>query len=311
MDTVRERPALWRCWLKAARVPTLPAALVPVALGSALAAEAGVFTGPAALLCAVFAVLIQVGTNFVNDYADSQRGADTPERRGPARMVASGWIPLHVMRGAAFAAFGLALLVGCGLIPYGGWGLIGVGVFCVACGYAYTAGPYPFAYHGLGEVFVLVCFGGVATLYTFYVQAGGWEVPLEDGSMFRGWLWGGLLALVPGALANTLLLVNNLRDAEGDAAAGKRTLVVRLGQRWGQGAFIACHVVALGVTWVLAGSGFGYGALAPWLLGFLAWLMVDRLRVAEMTSSWAWLLQMSGLYLLSFGLLLSLGLVLS
>jgi 1,4-dihydroxy-2-naphthoate octaprenyltransferase len=206
-------------WLLATRLRTLPAAVAPVALGSALAAHQQHFQPIPSLLCAVFALLAQIGANFANDYFDFRRGADAPGRLGPTRAVASGLISPRAMLVATFLALGLAAVAGCALIPYGGWAIIILGVTCLLAALAYTGGPFPLAYLGLGEVCALIFFGLVAVLGTYYVQAGASLLP-------TAWL----TATACGLLAANILLVNNIRDCATDAQAGKRTIVVRFGR---------------------------------------------------------------------------------
>jgi 1,4-dihydroxy-2-naphthoate octaprenyltransferase len=208
----------WRVWLLAARPATLSAAIVPVAVGTACAVAAGKFRlGPAlgALLGAIF---IQIGTNFANDVFDAEKGADTAERLGPTRAVQAGLLSPRQMRAGMAVVFGLAFLIGVYLVAVAGWPLVLIGLASIASGIAYTGGPYPLGYHGLGDLFVLVFFGFVAVCGTAYVQAGA--VPL------LAW-W----ASVPvGALATAILVVNNQRDRVTDERAGKRTLAVRFGR---------------------------------------------------------------------------------
>ena len=206
-------------WILAARPATLTAAFVPVAVGTACAfAMGGLRWGPA-LAALAGAVWIQIGTNFANDVFDAEKGADTDDRLGPTRAVASGLISPKAMRAAMVLAFTLASLCGVYLTWVAGWPVIAIGVASVLSGIAYTGGPYPLGYHGLGDVFVLVFFGFVAVLGTVYVQT------LELSTL--AWL-----ASIPvGALATAILVVNNLRDMHTDVRAGKRTLAVRFGRR--------------------------------------------------------------------------------
>ncbi|HTB62160.1 MAG TPA: 1,4-dihydroxy-2-naphthoate polyprenyltransferase [Opitutales bacterium] len=208
-------------WLLAARPRTLLAGLAPVILGSALAAHLHHFQPIPALLCATFVICAQTGANFANDYFDHRHGADAPGRLGPVRVVASGLVSPTAMLAATFAILTLAAAVGCGLIYYGGWPTIAIGVASLLGALAYTGGPFPLAYHGLGEVTVVIYFGLVATLGTFYVQA-GWPAPS------LAWL----AAVACGLLAANILLINNIRDRPADAAAAKRTLAVRFGRQF-------------------------------------------------------------------------------
>jgi 1,4-dihydroxy-2-naphthoate polyprenyltransferase len=217
MQTGPSLPA-WRVWLEAARPKTLPAAVVPVLVGAALAYRAGVFKPGAGLICLGFALLVQIGTNLANDYGDFVKGADRADRLGPRRATASGAVTPRAMAGTAIGVFVAAFLLGLGLVRVGGWELLPVGIASLLFGWAYTSGPFPLAYHGLGDVFVFIFFGLVAVGGTFYVMTGRLD-------------WRVFLAAVPvGLLATNILVVNNTRDAATDARAGKRTLVVRLGR---------------------------------------------------------------------------------
>jgi len=235
--------APWRIWLEAARPRTLPAAVAPVIVGSALAWRAGAFDPMAAGICLVFALLVQIGANFANDYFDFVKGADTRARVGPRRAVAAGLVAPATMRRAVGLVLGLAFATGLALVAWGGWWLVAIGVASIASGIAYTGGPYPLGYHGLGDVFVFVFFGLVAVGATFYVQA--------------GWVSADVLlaAVAVGALTTNILVVNNYRDAESDARAGKRTLVVRFGRRFAEVQFAAAHVAASAVLVALAWRG--------------------------------------------------------
>lgn len=281
------------------RVRTLPAAVAPVLVGSALAWHDGRFQAGAALLCLCFALLIQIGTNFANDYYDFIKGADTVERVGPRRAVAAGLIAPATMRRAMLAVFGAAFLVGQGLIHRGGPWMLLVGVASIAAGIAYTGGPWPLAYHGLGDVFVFVFFGLVAVTTTYYVQAGsvsaevfGWAVPI-------------------GLLATNILVVNNYRDAATDAVAGKRTLVVRLGPGFARVQFTMSLVVAFLTPPLLLWRGnYTAAVLLPLLLVPLGWRHVCRLRSAGTPTELITLLGDTGMLLAFYALLLSAGLVL-
>lgn len=241
------RPGTVGAWLAAARPRTLAAGVAPVAVGSAVAWRDGHFAPLAALAALVGALLIQVGTNLANDYFDFRRGADNRDRLGPPRATQQGWLaPRAVLMGSA-VCFGLAVVVGTYLVAVAGWPLVALGLVSIAAGYAYTGGPYPLAYHGLGDVFVLVFFGGVAVCGTYYVQAQALS-PLA------------LAASLPvGALGVALLAVNNTRDRETDAAANKRTLVVRLGRGFGRGEYVAMLVVAAAFPVVAWATGLATG----------------------------------------------------
>ena len=209
-----------RAWVLASRPATLSAAVVPVVVGSGVAASAGSFAlGPA--LAALFgAVAIQIGTNFVNDAYDFEMGADTAARLGPTRAVQAGLLSAREVRVGAIAAFAAAMLFGLYLIGVAGWIVAAIGLASIAAGFAYTAGPWPLAYLGLGDVFVMIFFGFVAVCGTVFVQAG--EVPLLALPA----------AVAVGSLSTAILAVNNLRDREQDRLARKRTLAVRFGKRF-------------------------------------------------------------------------------
>jgi 1,4-dihydroxy-2-naphthoate octaprenyltransferase len=232
-------------WIAAARLRTLPAAVVPVVVGTACAAASGgVALGPA-LAALGGALAIQIGTNFANDVFDAERGADGPDRVGPLRAVSAGLISAAVMKRAMAAAFGVAALFGVYLIAVAGWPVVAIGVASVVSGIAYTGGPWPLGYHGLGDVFVLVFFGLVAVCGTAFVQLG--RVPCLA-----------VAAAVPvGALATAILVVNNLRDRATDERAGKRTLAVRLGRRGALIEYAALVAIAYAVPLALALPGLG------------------------------------------------------
>jgi 1,4-dihydroxy-2-naphthoate octaprenyltransferase len=247
-------PSRLAAWALATRPKTLVAGVVPVAVGTALAYRAGAFQWLPALAALVGALFIQVGTNLVNDYFDFKRGADTSERLGPARATQQGWLSPAAVFTGAMVCFGLAFLVGLYLVWVAGWPLVVIGLTSLAAGYAYTGGPFPLAYNGLGDVFVLVFFGFVAVGGTYFVQAGTVTPAV-------------LLAAVPvGLLGVALLAVNNTRDEPTDRAAGKRTLVVRFGTGFGRAEWAVCVAVS-----ALVPVGLWLAGLAtPWVL--LSWL---------------------------------------
>ncbi|MBI5515647.1 MAG: 1,4-dihydroxy-2-naphthoate polyprenyltransferase [Deltaproteobacteria bacterium] len=252
-EVLEARPSRLRVWLLACRPATLTVALVPVLVGVALAHARGLVRPWSALAALLGAVLIQVGTNLANDVFDHLKGADTAERLGPLRVTQAGLLsPREVLRGMALA-FGLATALGVYLVWVGGWVVVCIGVASIASGVAYTGGPYPLGYHGLGDLFVFVFFGPVAVCGTLWVAHGA--VP-----------WEALVASVPvGALASAVLVVNNTRDHETDVKAGKRTLVVRLGRSFGVGEYAALLAVAFLVPGLFLAWGRGFWVLLPWL----------------------------------------------
>ena len=252
-------PSGFGLWATGARVKTLPAAIVPVAVGAAVAVGEGSNTpwwrAGAAL---VVALALQIGVNFANDYSDGVRGTDGADRVGPLRLVGSGLVSAGAVKRAATGAFALAGLVGAGLAVAVGPELLLVGGFCLVAGWTYTGGPRPYGYLGLGEVFVFVFFGVVATVGTTYVL-------LEE---VRGLAVAASITV--GLWATALMVTNNLRDIPGDTIAGKRTLAVRLGDRRTRRLFVAMHVgallVAVAITGVTGRAAIGSLAAIPWVL---------------------------------------------
>ncbi|WP_440007484.1 1,4-dihydroxy-2-naphthoate polyprenyltransferase [Halomicrococcus sp. SG-WS-1] len=227
-------------WLMAARPHTLPAAAAPVVVGAGLAVHEGVFAPLPALAAFLGAALIQIGTNFANDYYDAVKGVDTDEREGFTRVTQSGLIPANEVRRAMYATFAAAVVVGVYLVAVGGLPILVVGLASVASGVAYAGGPYPLGSHGLGDLFVFVFFGVVAVMGTFYVQAAsfvaGVPIGIPDGTV----TWTAFLASLPVAAVSTnILVVNNVRDIETDREAGKKTLAVLVGRQASCAEFVA------------------------------------------------------------------------
>jgi 1,4-dihydroxy-2-naphthoate octaprenyltransferase len=214
-------------WFLAARPKTLIAGLIPVVVGSALAFSAGAFQWPIFACALIGALAIQIGTNFVNDASDFERGADTADRLGPARMAASGLITPRALYVGAAIAFLIAFLFGSYLIAQAGVWILVIGLFSIFFAVIYTAGPFPLAYFGLGDLFVMVFFGLVAVLGTVYAHSNaafpGSQLFLSPAAI--------LLALATGFHGMGLIAVNNLRDIPTDIKVGKKTLAVRLGDR--------------------------------------------------------------------------------
>lgn len=242
--------AFSQVWLAAARPKTLPASLSPVLIGAVLAWPVSSLHALSFVACLSFALLIQVATNFTNDYCDFVKGADTEERLGPLRVMQAGLVSATAMRRAIFGVFALASLVGLYLIFRGGWPFLFVLIASLASGVLYTAGPYALAYLGLGDVFVLVFFGPVAVLATYYLQTFR-----LSGEVF-------LLSLPPGLLATALLVVNNYRDRKEDEKSGKRTLAVRLGRAFCRWQYAFCLVLScvlpLSVHFLYGGHPFAF-----------------------------------------------------
>jgi 1,4-dihydroxy-2-naphthoate octaprenyltransferase len=206
--------------LLAIRPKTLGAAFAPVLIGSAMAISDDSFDLASCILCLLAAVLIQIGTNFSNDYYDFFKGADTEERLGPKRVTQSGLLEPAAVKHLFLFVFGIAMILGLFLVHRGGWTILIIGLISIASGILYTGGPFPLAYHGLGDIFVLVFFGPVAVSGTYYVQALEWS----ELTVLAGF--------IPGLTATALIAVNNLRDAPTDAKVAKKTLAVRFGENF-------------------------------------------------------------------------------
>jgi 1,4-dihydroxy-2-naphthoate octaprenyltransferase len=252
----------------AARPQTLPAAAAPVVVGTAVAVHDGLFAPLPALGALLGALLIQVGTNLANDYFDAVKGADTEDREGFTRVTQSGIIAPERVRLATAFTFGVAVLVGVYLVYVGGVPILVVGVLSIASGVAYTGGPYPLGYHGLGDLFVFVFFGLVAVTGTYYVQAVQVLADPLTTTVPTGTVTAAVVvaSLPMATLSTAILVVNNVRDLETDRATGKRTLAVRLGYRASRVEYLLCVLSAYAVPLVLWLDGdFGPTVLAPLL----------------------------------------------
>jgi 1,4-dihydroxy-2-naphthoate polyprenyltransferase len=284
-------------WVLACRPRTLTAAAAPVVAGTGLA----VFTGPEvrwsiALLALLAAGAIQIATNLFNDALDFQKGADTGARLGPVRVTQSGLIPAsRVLAGGGVASL-VALACGIPLVITGGWPIVVIGLASLALAYGYTGGPYPLAYHGLGEVFVLVFFGLVAVGGVYYLHTDLWNVD----ALVAG--------LEMGCLATALLAVNNLRDVESDRKSGKRTLAVRLGVGFGRLEILVMCLLPFGLNgWWLPRSLVA--ALLPWLVLPLAVAVVRAVLATEPGAAYNRILARTALLELAFAVLLALGMM--
>jgi 1,4-dihydroxy-2-naphthoate polyprenyltransferase len=289
-----------RIWILASRPRTLPAAVAPVLVGTALAAAEDEFRVLPFIAALVGSIFIQIGTNLSNDYSDARRGADTEERLGPVRVTAGGLMPpRHVLVGT-YVAFGVAVAAGLYLAAVAGWELLVVGVASILAGVLYTGGPRPYGYEGLGELFVFVFFGIVAVVGSYYVQTE--ELRWEAFA----------LAVPVGLLSSAILVVNNVRDIDTDRRAGKRTLAVRLGRERARRLFVAMIVLSFAAPV----ATFAFGGLTAWLLVTLAAvpLAVPLVRTVSSRSDGPALnaaLAGTGRLLAAFSLLLSAGVLLS
>ena len=239
-----------RLWVMAARPRTLPAAASSVVAGTALAWRDGSFLLGPALAALVIAVLLQVGSNLANDVYDDERGADTPDRLGPTRVTQAGLLTRSQVKRGMAVVFGVAFLLGVYLTFVRGWLVLVVGAACIVAAIAYTGGPWPLGYHGLGEVFVFLFFGVAAVVGTYWVQTGS-AAPVA---------W--VVSIPMGLLITAIIVVNNLRDIEQDRAVGKRTLSVRMGVNATKIEYLACVIGAYVVIAVAAAVGL----MSPWTL---------------------------------------------
>jgi 1,4-dihydroxy-2-naphthoate octaprenyltransferase len=237
----------------AIRPRTLPAAAAGVILGSALAWRDGFFRVDAALACLLTALLLQTGSNLANDVFDFERGTDTPERLGPVRVTQAGLLTPSQVKFGMVVVFALAALFGLYLAWLGGWPILLLGTAAILSAIAYTGGPFPLGYYGLGDLFVFLFFGLASVAGTYYVQA---------GSVSAAAWW---MSIPPGLMITAILVVNNLRDLENDRNAGKHTLAVFLGQEGTKAQYVVCMLAAYLLLPLAASLG-----VIPWL-SLLAW----------------------------------------
>ena len=300
--TAPPAPSGARAWLMASRPATLPAAAVPVIVGAGAAVCEGAHFRPfvfaVTLLSALF---IQIGTNFANDYSDFHRGADHDGRLGPTRVTQSGLISHDAVRRGIIVAFGIAALLGGYLAWVGGWPIILIGILSIICGLAYTGGPWPFGYHGLGDVFVFVFFGLIAVTGTAYLQLGAWST------------FALVVSLPIGFLVTNILVINNLRDLPTDRAAGKHTLAVRLGEGGTRAQYALLMALAYAVPlWLaLTGDARRRWLLLPWLTLPIGIALTRRVLGGLAGRELNPMLKRTGQLLLFFGVLLAAGLVLA
>lgn len=288
-----------KAWILAARPKTLAAAATPVFLGCSLAYTDGYFQWIPALLCFLFAFSMQIDANFINDYYDYLKGSDREDRIGPERACAQGWITLSAMKKGMLFTTLLSCLWGILLLRYCGLEMIPVGLLCVLFAFLYTAGPYPLAYHGWGDVLVIVFFGFVPVGCTYYTMA-------------HGWTWNVTIACAAcGLVSDLLLMLNNYRDREQDKISGKRTLIVRFGEPAGRWAYLLLGILAVGLCAFYAFDGYLTATLLPLLFlvpHFSTWRDMIRIFKGKELNI---VLGKTARNIVLFGLLLSLGLILS
>ena len=287
-----------KAWILAARPKTLAAAATPVLLGCALAYTDGTFQWIPAILCFLFAFSMQIDANFINDYYDYLKGSDREDRLGPERACAQGWITLSAMKKGMIFITLLSCFWGLLLLRYCGLEMIPVGLLCVLFAFLYTAGPYPLAYHGWGDVLVIVFFGFVPVGCTYYTMA-------------HDWTWNVTIACAAcGLVSDLLLMLNNYRDREQDKISGKRTLIVRFGEKAGRYAYLALGILAVGLCAFYAFNGYLMASLLPVLfliLHFTTWRETVRIHQGKALNI---VLGKTARNIVVFGILLSLGLIL-
>lgn len=287
-----------KAWILAIRPKTLTAASIPVMIGCALAYVYGYFQFTPALLCFLFAFLMQIDANFINDLYDFLKGTDREDRLGPKRACAQGWITTKAMKVGIILTTLASGIVGLSLLYYGGIEMIPVGIACILFAFLYTAGPYPLAYHGWGDALVLIFFGIVPVGCTFYVMAHEWNTAVT------------LASIACGLVIDTLLMVNNFRDREQDTLSGKRTLVVRLGARAGLILYFLLGMVACWCCVYFIMIGEIYAALLPQIYLIPHILTTQRMAKINRGKQLNSILGETSRNMLLFGMLLTLGLVL-
>jgi 1,4-dihydroxy-2-naphthoate polyprenyltransferase len=251
---MKQNPSNWNAWWMAIRPRTLPAAAAGVIMGSALAWRDGYFRWDAFVVSLLVAVSLQIGSNLANDVFDFERGTDTAERMGPTRVTQAGLLTPAQVKAGMIIVFGSAALLGLYLAWIGGWVILVIGIAALLSAIAYTGGPFPLGYHGLGDIFVFLFFGIAAVAGTYYLHA---------GAVSPATWW---MTIPPGLIITAILVVNNLRDLENDRRAGKHTLAVRLGEQGTKVQYVLCIVVAYLVLLPAAWLNF-----IPWT-ALLAWL---------------------------------------
>lgn len=288
-----------KAWMLAARPKTLTGAIIPVMIGSALAVMDNCFMWLPALICAIFAGLMQVAANFINDLFDYLKGTDREDRLGPERACAQGWISPEAMKKGILCTVILACFAGSTLLFYAGWELIIVGAVCVLFAFVYTTGPYPLSYNGWGDLLVILFFGFVPVGGTYYVQALTLTPDVIIGS------------LVCGLTIDTLLVVNNYRDREADMKSGKRTIIVRFGEPFGRYLYLVLGVLAsILCLWFMKEERW-YAALLPQLYlipHFITWQRMVKIQRGKKLNS---ILGETSRNMLLMGILLTIGLIIS
>lgn len=298
MDENTKNISKMQSWILASRPRTLPAAIVPVMVGSALAIYQGIFFPIYSIIALLCSGLIQIGTNFTNDLHDHLKGSDTIERKGPLRVLASGLISVKEMEIGIFLVFLIAFILGLYLVYSVGIIILWIGILSILAGLAYTAGPFPLAYNGLGDLFVFFFFGIVGTMGTYYLHA-------EHFSLLAL-----LISLPVGGLITNILIVNNYRDVEEDKSAGKHTLAVLLGKEFSRFEYIFFILVSFFVPFLLHFKyDFSFWIFLPYLtlpIAIALVKMIYALNGTQLNKT----LELTAKFSALFGLLLSIGIIL-
>lgn len=297
METVKTNSI--KAWVLAARPKTLAAAATPVLLGCSLAASDGQLQFIPALLCFLFAFTMQIDANFINDFFDYIKGSDREDRLGPERACAQGWITLNAMKHGIASATILSCIWGLLILFYSGLEMIPIGMLCILFAFLYTAGPYPLAYHGWGDVLVIVFFGFVPVGCTYY-------------TMCHDWTWSVTIAcLASGLVSDLLLMLNNYRDREQDKISGKKTLVVRFGAKSGRWMYLSLGLIACMLCLLFVVTGQLWAAILPQLFLFFHFNSWQHMIAINKGKALNKVLGETARNIAIFGLLLSAGLIIS
>ncbi|MCO5218988.1 MAG: 1,4-dihydroxy-2-naphthoate polyprenyltransferase [Thermomicrobiales bacterium] len=265
-----DRPSTFQIWYLAARPKTLPAAIAPIVVGTAVAVHEHGFVWWIALLALLTALLLQIAANFANDAIDAKKGSDTADRTGPTRITTAGYVTYRQVMNATWITLALAMVTGIPLLIRGGWPFVALGIASLVCAVAYTGGPFPISYLGLGEVFVFLFFGLIAVTGTAYLQTG----ELTALSLAA--------SIPPGAMIVGILIVNNYRDRKQDAIVNKRTVAVRIGARNTRIEYFSMLVITAVspfVFWVI--GWLNWSALLTILAWPMLWQLAQQVRTLQ------------------------------
>ena len=288
-----------KIWIECARLRTLPVSVAGVVMACGLTVWHGVFSLVPAMFCFLFAVLAQIVSNFANEYYDFKRGADKKGRVGPRRGVTEGDIRPQTLKRVTYITLLLACVIGCCLIPYGGWWLIGVGVFIAVFALAYSAGPYPLSYHGLGDVAVLLFFGIVPVNFTYYVQSG---ILFQTDVL--------LASIAIGLMGVNVLIVNNYRDMDEDKEVGKRTSVVVIGREAASTVYLINGFLSMALFYYVWYKAHYLALIIPIIyvvVHIVAWYKLITRKGAKLNP----LLGMTSMNMLVFSILLTIYMIFS